>query len=248
MFWVFLIVIVSFGYLLQFTLMYIRRFYPKSWQESMEKEEACTLEYQRKPEMKFIRKLVFIGFISTILISYILSYHLFSNIEYPFKIFLKIFLTGAVIIMIFTLYYESKIKKDGNCNDTIAGYKSLKILGIISIILMGGISVFLSYFSDIQTNKYKNISEVKKDKAMHRGWIPTIVPKSAYNIKETHDLDTNTVFGRFKYKEEDEVHFIEKLTELDDDNETLIWNHFLFRIDREINCVRFKNTKTWDKK
>lgn len=243
-----MVAIISLGYVLQFTLMYIRRFYPKSWQEAMEKEEVCTLEYQQKPEMKFIRKLVFIGFFSAILISYVLAYYVLPNIENHFKTFINLFLIGTGIIAVLAIYFEFKIKKDENCNDVIAGYKSLKILGVISIIVIVGMSIFLTYFSDIQINKYKDMSELNKEKAMSKGWVPTILPKSAYNIEETHNLDTNIVFGRFKYKEKDEITFIGKLTKLDGDNETMLWDNFLFRIDRKINCVRFKNTKTWDKK
>jgi len=34
---------------------------------------------------------------------------------------------------------------------------------------------------------------------MERGWIPTFIPQSSTEIRETHNLDTNIVRMTFKY-------------------------------------------------
>ncbi len=130
--WVFLGFIFSIGYFMQ----YMRRFYPKSWQESMAKEEACNLEYHKKPEMKLVRKIINIGFFSMLIISYVLSFHLLTDLVNPLDTFKNIFLSGAVFIMLISIYYQSKIKKDNNCNNVIVGYKFIKIIGIIEIVFI----------------------------------------------------------------------------------------------------------------
>ena len=44
---------------------------------------------------------------------------------------------------------------------------------------------------------YPAWADVVKDNAAVRGWIPSFVPKSAMNIWEQHDLDTNVGVLRF---------------------------------------------------
>ncbi len=83
-------------------------------------------------------------------------------------------------------------------------------------------------FLDTQTNTYRNKEEVINNNAIKQGWIPSIIPDSAYNIKEEHNLDTNIFKGSFKYDEKDENNFLKKLTKL---NEELTWEYFIFIID-----------------
>jgi len=137
----------TFTMLLPYILKFIRRFYPKSWQEAMAKEEACTLEFHKKPEMKLVRRIITIGILSTIFFSYILVFHFLKNLENPLNTFRNIFLSSAMFIVAISIYYESKIKKDKNCNDVIVGYKFMKIVGIIEIlfILVMGILYLLGY-------------------------------------------------------------------------------------------------------
>lgn len=94
-----------------------------------------------------------------------------------------------------------------------------------------------SYFPNVQIDKYDSIEAVKDTQAMENGWIPKILPPSAYDIIERHDGD---VFGKFSYREEDEVSFLEKLRE---SNETYVGENFLFKVDKEKNLVHFRNKK-----
>ena len=141
--WAFFIFAMSLPYFLR----YIRRFYPEKLQEDMKKEEACTLEYQRKPEIKLIRKIVLFGFLSSLLISYLIVYYLLDNIENKFKLWLDIFLGLSVMIMIISGVLEHRVKKDKNCNDVIVGYKFMKIVGIMEIlfVVIMGILYLLGY-------------------------------------------------------------------------------------------------------
>ena len=141
--WIFFGFIIALSYILQ----YLRRFYPKSWKKAMAKEEACHLEYRKKPEMKLVRKIINIGLLSMLLISYVFSFHLLTDLVNPLNTFTFIFYAGAMLVIAVSIYYQSKIKKDKNCNDVIVGYKFMKIVGIIEIlfILVVGILYLLGY-------------------------------------------------------------------------------------------------------
>ena len=117
------------------------------------------------------------------------------------------------------------------------------ILLILSFLVLGYV-VFTQRYSDVQINKYEDMEVVKENKAIQNGWIPAILPDSAYEITETHNLDANTLFGNFKYKEQDEAGLMEHLTVKQDMNNTLEWGDYLFRIDKEKNFVKYRNKPT----
>jgi len=117
------------------------------------------------------------------------------------------------------------------------------ILLIISFLVLGYV-VFMQRYSDVQINKYEDIEVVKENKAIQQGWVPSILPESAYEITETHNLDANTLFGNFKYKEQDEAALMENFTLKKDMNNTLEWGDYLFRIDKEKNFVKYRNKPT----
>ena len=117
----------------------------------------------------------------------------------------------------------------------------IKQIITIFIILIGLFLLLWYFFSDTQTNKYINFVEVQNDKAIIRGWLPNILPKSAYEIEETHNLDTNFVFGTFKYKEKDEIAFIRQLMKSEKDSSIMTWDDFLFNINKKTNFVEFYN-------
>jgi hypothetical protein len=100
---------------------------------------------------------------------------------------------------------------------------------------------FTHYFGDVQINKYDSKSVVKQEQAIEHGWVPGIIPDSAFEITETHNIDTNEIFGSFKYKQEDEEKFMKDLTIIPDSNETYGWGNFLFKINREKSKVQYRN-------
>ncbi|MCD6212586.1 MAG: hypothetical protein J7J02_06350 [Sulfurovum sp.] len=114
------------------------------------------------------------------------------------------------------------------------------ILLILSFLVLGYV-VFMQRYSDVQINKYEDIEVVKENKAIQQGWVPSILPESAYEITETHNLDANTLFGNFKYKEQDEAGLMEHLTVKQDMDKTLEWGDFLFKVDKELNYVQYRN-------
>ena len=113
-----------------------------------------------------------------------------------------------------------------------------KILLMILLFFVGFYFVLTNYYKDVQINKYDSIEAVKEQKAMEGGWIPKNLPPSAYDIAETHDIDTNIIVGKFAYKERDEIDFLKGLKE---SNDTYIGENFLFKIDKKLNLVSFKN-------
>ena len=113
---------------------------------------------------------------------------------------------------------------------------------IAAVVIAGLVYLLFSiFFADVQINKYTDIAAVKDQQAIQKGWIPAILPASAYEIAETHDLDKNELFGSFKYKEADEVLFLKQLQSIGDEKNTLYWEDFLFRVDKEKNLVKFRN-------
>ena len=116
-----------------------------------------------------------------------------------------------------------------------------KILLLIVSFLVLGYVVFTQRYSDVQINKYQDIDVVKEHKAIQNGWVPAIIPDSAYDITETHDPEANTLFGNFKYKDEDEDKFMKNFTDLNSENNTLSWGNFLFKVDKKLNKVKYRN-------
>jgi len=114
---------------------------------------------------------------------------------------------------------------------------------IIGMILFSAIFYYTltQYFGDVQINKYDSKAVVQEEQAIERGWIPGIIPDSAFEIAETHNLDTNIIVGSFKYKEEDEASFLKQLILIEDSNGTMEWQNFLFKVDKEKKRVKFRN-------
>ena len=113
-----------------------------------------------------------------------------------------------------------------------------KLLYLLTIFVL---CVFLFYFfipNYDRSNYYANKTEVIADNAIERGWIPSILPKSAYDIKEKHNLDTNELNGSFKYLEEDENDFLKYLKNYEN---VYVWENFIFEVDTQNNIVFFKN-------
>ena len=51
--------------------------------------------------------------------------------------------------------------------------------------------------------EYASFAEAKADGAITRGWIPSFVPESAHDIRESHNLDTNEQWIRFDFALDD---------------------------------------------
>ena len=116
-----------------------------------------------------------------------------------------------------------------------------KIMIAVLLFFIGIYMLLNTYFDDIQINKYDNLQQVKREKAIEKGWVPALLPPSAYDIEETHDIDTNQLFGRFYYKEADEKRVLAHLASLPENNGTYTGKDFLFKIDSKKNMVKYRN-------
>jgi len=103
--------------------------------------------------------------------------------------------------------------------------------------------LFKAFFGGIELNKYQDLQIAKEHHAISSGFVPSILPKSAYNIEETHDDSSGNIYGAFDYKEQDEKGLISKLTPLEGDNKTMKWGNFLFKVDSVKNHVLYRSKK-----
>ena len=118
----------------------------------------------------------------------------------------------------------------------------MKKLIIASLLLATAVYMMFSAFTtDIQINKYSDIQAVYDQKAVEQGWIPKIIPDLAYDIVETHDANTNRVFGEFKCPVTIQKRFVEQLKPYKDSNDTLQWQNFLFKIEKKNHKIKFRN-------
>lgn len=61
--------------------------------------------------------------------------------------------------------------------------------------------LLISACSDTSDSHYKDLKDAIKNGAVMRGWIPSWLPATARNIKESHNVDTNGVIISWKYSE-----------------------------------------------
>jgi len=50
---------------------------------------------------------------------------------------------------------------------------------------------------EVQESRYANYAEARE--SQRRGWLPAMLPRSATEIHEWRDLDTNLCFGSFRF-------------------------------------------------
>jgi hypothetical protein len=68
------------------------------------------------------------------------------------------------------------------------------------VILSGCLSLLLVGCADVVKSNHATLADAKQD--IERGWIPPILPASAVQIREWHDLDTNIGHGSFMFGHE----------------------------------------------
>ena len=66
-------------------------------------------------------------------------------------------------------------------------------LGLLGLVLSA------TTCSEVMEASYSSLAEAKAQGAVERGWVPAWLPESARELKEKHDLDTNSSILRFAY-------------------------------------------------
>lgn len=57
--------------------------------------------------------------------------------------------------------------------------------------------------SEQLSSHYDNAKDPKIQQSIAQGWLPKNLPISAFNIQESHNLDSNTCTGRFDFRKQD---------------------------------------------
>jgi len=106
------------------------------------------------------------------------------------------------------------------------------VVALLFLTLAGVVSVF---FSDIAVGRYDTYAQAKQEGALERGWLPKLLPTSAYDIFEKHNIDTNEIEGYFRYKEADEPALLEQIEKGEE--------NFVFEVVPAQNFVQFRAVK-----
>ena len=68
----------------------------------------------------------------------------------------------------------------------------------LSSFLAATVMLLLSSCDEV-TNNYATADDARADSLFDRGWLPDILPPSAYDIRVTADLDVNRSEGEFSF-------------------------------------------------
>jgi len=66
--------------------------------------------------------------------------------------------------------------------------KTISIV-ILFVLATSGIGLYLLSMSESQHNRFSSYEEAEQSGLILRGWIPSFIPKSSYNIEERHRVD-----------------------------------------------------------
>jgi len=72
---------------------------------------------------------------------------------------------------------------------------------------------------------YNSIESISRDRAsaedtINRGWLPQALPSTAFDIRESHSIDTNHGEGEFMFLEVERSEFLLKLEPLSEEPQT----------------------------
>ncbi len=70
-------------------------------------------------------------------------------------------------------------------------------ISFVSVIFI--IGIYIAANMDTFKSEFTTYEEMKKSRVFRNGWLPKYIPKTATNIQEKHDLDSNSVFATFQY-------------------------------------------------
>jgi hypothetical protein len=70
--------------------------------------------------------------------------------------------------------------------------------------------IFVVFDEDFSVH-YATSAEARADRAIERGWLPEILPDSAFDIDEEHNIDTNRGGGTFHFAATDAETFRARL-------------------------------------
>ena len=66
---------------------------------------------------------------------------------------------------------------------------------------------------DVASSSYPSYAAAEAAGLFGRGWIPTYIPRSAFSLSESHNLDSNEVCAAFSLPDTDHEGFVAALTD-----------------------------------
>jgi len=72
-------------------------------------------------------------------------------------------------------------------------------IGLIGILFCSKLAIIGCYALESPERHFANYDEVDADEPIHRGWMPPIFPKSAFQIHEKHNFDSNETLWAFRF-------------------------------------------------
>jgi len=76
--------------------------------------------------------------------------------------------------------------------------KILAILFLVVAILVG--AVWLLEYSETSESHFETYQQLEKSELIGKGWVPSFIPRSAYDIHETHKVDVARVNVKFRFR------------------------------------------------
>ncbi|GAB1267011.1 hypothetical protein NBRC116493_02640 [Aurantivibrio infirmus] len=98
----------------------------------------------------------------------------------------------------------------------IAGLVVLSLCSLVGVMWLISIERVHSRFDNYQGMETSGIFEA--------GWLPPYLPKSATNIREKHDIDTNFVHATFEYEQQDKSSVIDNCQIIEHQKKVTIFN------------------------
>ena len=79
----------------------------------------------------------------------------------------------------------------------IVGFITLIVFALIGVLALGVLGI--AHFEN-PSSQFGTYEELSASGLIERGWVPEHLPRSATEIEESHDIDTNRGWASFKYK------------------------------------------------
>ncbi|MDD1758507.1 MAG: hypothetical protein LUQ22_07245 [Methanotrichaceae archaeon] len=76
--------------------------------------------------------------------------------------------------------------------------KILAILFLVVAILVG--AVWLLEYSETSESHFETYQQLEESELIGKGWVPSFIPRSAYDIHETHKVDVARVNVKFRFR------------------------------------------------
>jgi len=80
--------------------------------------------------------------------------------------------------------------------------KQTIIIAALVLLVTIGVTVYF-IISEKETNNFSSYQEAIESGIIQKGWIPSFIPQSSFNIKEHHRVDVPSIYVELEFKEND---------------------------------------------